>query len=116
LDGETLPPEVSPKYVFSTIYNSTAAVELRILEGATLFGYVVYNGLWLLLYVIVFGMLFVAIIFLSIPNGAPLLGSKADRRRVSAGNFCFALVVFILYFLHYDEKGTNKPGRIEFLG
>jgi hypothetical protein len=115
--GESsFPPEVivSPKRVFSTTYYATAPLWLRIFEGTVLFGYIVYNAVWLLLYFVILVSLFVAILMPA--NDTPLLSPRKDRRKVSAGTFCFTLVLFILYLMHYDEQDTNKPRWSEFLG
>ena len=49
---------------------------LWIFESTVLFGYVVYNAVWLLLYVVIFVLLFVAILMPT--NDAPFLSSKKD--------------------------------------
>jgi hypothetical protein len=112
-----LPPgvRVSPKYIFSLIYDSTDGLESRIFEGAALAGYVIYNGVWMLLYSLFVFVPFVAI-FLHLRRNAPLLDFRVGGWRISLGNFCFTLVVFILYFVHYDKQGTKKPGWTDYLG
>ena len=85
---------------------------LWIFESTVLFGYVVYNAVWLLLYFVIFVLLFVAILMPT--NDAPFLSSKKDWRKISGGNFSFTLVIFILYLMHYDEQGTNKTGWSDF--